>query len=108
MALPTVEFVVAPATEAFRANPRDAALTDPIRDVMNSCQGMIRCVLPLILKLEGLNTPGSLLSLFDVSFPRRAFSISCSTTFGLQHDDKKSAHIAVGEHSTIARGAFWS
>ncbi|KAM5542616.1 hypothetical protein V8D89_003577 [Ganoderma adspersum] len=63
MALPTVEFVIAPATEAFRTNPRDTALTDPILEVLKFCQGMI------------------------------------SATFGLQHDDKKSAHIAVVWHS---------
>ena len=49
MALPIVEFVIAPSTEAFRTNPRDSALTEPLLEVMKSCQGMIRFVLQSIL-----------------------------------------------------------
>ncbi|KAI1784056.1 hypothetical protein LXA43DRAFT_902359 [Ganoderma leucocontextum] len=63
MALPTVEILVAPATEAFRANPRDPAVVGPILEVMNSCPGMIR------------------------------------TYYGVQHEDKVSAHVAVAWHS---------
>ncbi|PIL30552.1 hypothetical protein GSI_07252 [Ganoderma sinense ZZ0214-1] len=79
MALPTVEFVIAPSTEAFRANPRDAALTEPILEIMKTCEGMIRLA--------------HLRPLIYVAF---AFS---STTFGLQHEDKTSAYCAVVWHS---------
>ena len=40
--LPTVEVVFAPATERFRADPRDLALVQPTFDILDNATGEIR------------------------------------------------------------------
>ncbi|KAI0806916.1 hypothetical protein C8Q74DRAFT_1362484 [Fomes fomentarius] len=41
-ALPTVEVAFAPATEAFRANPRDLPLVKPTLEILNKADGQIK------------------------------------------------------------------
>ncbi|EJF62632.1 hypothetical protein BD309DRAFT_859313 [Dichomitus squalens] len=42
MAFPTVEFIAAPATEAFRASPHNVSTVKPTVDILKSAEGMIR------------------------------------------------------------------
>ena len=49
MAFPTLEFAIAPATEAFRANPRDVSVVEPTVDILKSSKGNIEFVVQPIL-----------------------------------------------------------
>ncbi|KAI8999032.1 hypothetical protein BD414DRAFT_512575 [Trametes punicea] len=42
MSLPTIEVVYKPATEAFRANPRDASLVKPAFDILSAQKGQLQ------------------------------------------------------------------